>query len=422
MFALVDCNNFYVSCERVFNGKIHHKPVVVLSNNDGCVIARSNEAKALGIKMGALAFENEDFFTKNNVEVFSSNYALYGDMSDRVMKTIAEMVPDMEVYSIDEAFIDFHHMPYEDLEALAQKIRQRVKQYTGIPVSIGIAPTKTLAKVANRYTKKYLPHIGVYQIDSDHDAEKALVNTSVEDIWGVGYKYAKMLNEHNIYNALELTYAKEEWIRQKMHVVGVRMLHELQGTICYNLDNEPSPKKGICVSRSFGQSQKDVKVITEAVATFAARCGEKLRKQQSCAHIVHVFLYTNRHRQDQPQYFNSKVLQLPTSTNSSIEIIRYALRGLELIFKSGYSYKKAGVMISGIVPENQVQIDLFDTRKREIDTKAMKALDELNRRMGRDTVKIAVQGFGRDWHLRQERKSRCYTTRWQEILEVEAWG
>jgi DNA polymerase V len=393
MFALIDCNNFYVSCKRTFNAKIEKKPVVVLSNNDGCVIALSNEAKALDIKMGALAFEKEEFFAKNNVEVFSSNYALYGDISNRVMATIAEMAPGMEVYSIDEAFIDFHNMPYENLEELAQKIRATVKQYTGIPVSIGIAPTKTLAKVANRYAKKYRSAIGIYQIDSDTDAEIALVNTPVEDIWGIGYRYAKMLNENGIFNALQLTHAKEEWIRQKMHVVGVRMLRELQGEMCYSLKNEPAPKKGICVSRSFGRTTKDVKVITETVATFVARVGEKLRKQKSCAHIIHVFLYTNPHK-DEPQYFNSKVLQLPTSTNSTFEIIRYALRGLELIFKTGYNYKKAGVMISGIVPENQVQISLFDARKRELDAKAMKAMDSLNRTMGRDTVKVATQGFG----------------------------
>jgi DNA polymerase V len=420
MFGLLDCNNFYVSCERTFNAKMEKKPVVILSNNDGCIIARSNEAKALGLKMGDLAFEKEAFFAKNNVEVFSSNYALYGDMSNRVMATIAELVPGLEVYSIDEAFIDFSNMPYENLEELAQKIRATVKQYTGIPVSVGIAPTKTLAKVANRYAKKYLPEKGVYQIDSDTDAEIALVNTPVEDVWGIGYRYAKILNENGIFNALQLSIAKEEWIRQKMHVVGVRMLRELQGEVCYSLENEPAPKKGICVSRSFGRSTKDVKVITEAVATFAARVGEKLRKQKSCAHIIHVFLYTNPHK-DEPQYFNSKVLQLPTSTNSTFEIIRYALRGLELIFKPGYNYKKAGVMISGIVPENQVQISLFDVRKRELDAKAMKAMDALNRTMGRDTVKVATQGFGRDWQLRQERKSKCYTTRWQEILEVQAW-
>jgi DNA polymerase V len=261
----------------------------------------------------------------------------------------------------------------------------------------------------------------VYQIDSDTDAEIALVNTSVEDVWGIGYRYAKMLNENGIFNALQLTQANEEWVRHKMSVVGVRMLRELQGEICYQLENEPEPKKGICVSRSFGKSTKDVKTVTEAVATFAARVGEKLRKQNSCAHILHVFLYTNPHRADEPQYFNSKVLQLPTSTASTFEIIRYALRGLELIFKSGYNYKKAGVMISGIVPDNQVQISLFDTRKRELDAKAMKAMDALNRTMGRDTIKVAMQGFGRDWQLRQERKSRCYTTRWQEILEVKAW-
>ena len=420
MFALVDCNNFYVSCERTFNAKMEGKPVVVLSNNDGSVIARSNEAKALGIKMGDLAFEKEEFFIRHKVEVFSSNYALYGDMSNRVMTTIAEMVPGMEVYSIDECFIDFRNMPYQDLEQLAQKIRIVVKQYTGIPVSIGIAPTKTLAKVANRYAKKYLREKGVYMIDSDTDAEIALVNTPVEDVWGIGFRYARMLRNHGIDNALQLTHAKEEWIRQKMHVVGVRMLHELQGTICYQLENEPASKKGICVSRSFGHSQKDVQVINEAVATFAARVGEKLRKQKSCAHIIHVFLYTNPHK-DEPQYFNSKVLQLPTSTSSTFEIIRYALRGLELIFKPGYNYKKAGVMISGIVPEDRVQIGLFDMRKREMDAKAMKAMDNLNRTMGRDTVKVAMQGFGRLWQLRQERKSQCYTTRWQELLEVKAW-
>lgn len=421
MFALIDCNNFYVSCERVFNVKLEKKPVVVLSNNDGCVIARSEEAKLLGIKMGDLAFEREEFFEKNNVIVFSSNYALYGDMSNRVMTTIAELVPDIEVYSIDESFVDLRNMPYQDLTELAQTIRKTVYQYTGIPVSIGIAPTKTLAKIANRYAKKQFRDIGVYQIDSDTTAEIALVNTPVEDIWGVGHRYAKMLNEHHIYNALELTDAKEEWIRQKMHVVGVRMLYELKGTVCYNLDNEPAPKKGICVSRSFGHSQKDVKVITEAVATFATRVGEKLRKQKSCAHIIHIFLYTNQHRKDEPQYFNSKVLELPTSTASTFEIIRYALRGLELIFKPGYNYKKAGVMISGIVPEDRVQIPMFDVRRRELDMKAMRAMDALNRTMGRDTVKIAVQGFDRTWQLRQERKSRCYTTRWQELLEVKAW-
>jgi DNA polymerase V len=422
MFALVDCNNFYVSCERVFNAKLEGKPVVVLSNNDGCVIARSNEAKALGIQMGAPAFQLKDLIEKHRVEVFSSNYALYGDMSDRVMKTISDLVPGMEVYSIDEAFLDFRNMPYENLEELAQKIRKTVKQWTGIPVSIGIAPTKTLAKVANRYAKKHCREVGIYTIDTDTDAEKALLATPVEDIWGVGRRYSKMLNEHRIVNAMQLTNVSEEWMRQKMKVVGVRMLRELRGEICYQLENEPEPKKGICVSRSFGKSLDEIGQISEAVATFAARCAAKLRKQKSCAHIVHVFLYTNPHRADEPQYFNSKVLQLPTSTSSSFEIIRYALRGLELIYKKGYKYKKAGVMISGIVPENQVQISLFDTRRRELDVKAMRALDELNRRMGRDTVRVAVQGFGRDWHLRQERKSRCYTTRWQELLEVEAWG
>lgn len=420
MYGLVDCNNFYVSCERVFQCRLVGKPVVVLSNNDGCVIARSNEAKALGIKMGDLYFEKETFLKKNGVEVFSSNYALYGDMSDRVMKTIADLVPGMEVYSIDEAFIDFRNMPYQDLEALCQQIRKTVLLWTGIPVSIGLAPTKTLAKIANRYAKKFLPETGFFYIDSEFDAEKALYNTSVEDVWGIGFRYAKMLNENGIFNALQLSQAKEGWIRQQMGVVGVRMLRELQGEICYQLQTDPAAKKGICVSRSFGRSQKDILVITEAVATFAARCAEKLRKQKSCAHIIHVMLYTNPHKEE-PQYFNSKVLQLPISTSSSFELIAYARRALDLIFKAGYNYKKAGVMISGIVPENQVQIDLFDQKKREKEAKALRVVDILNRSMGRGTLRVAEEGFGQDWGLRQLQKSRCYTTRFSDLLVVKAW-
>lgn len=215
-----------------------------------------------------------------------------------------------------------------------------MKQWTEISVSIGIAPIKTLAKVANRYAKKHLPSIGISQIDSDHDAEKALVNTPIDDIWGIGRRYPNLLNEHGIYNGLQLANANEEWIRQKMKVVGGRMLRELQGRICYQLDNEPSPKKGVCVSPSFGQSLSDVKTIEEVVVTFASRCAAKLRKQKSCAHIVHVFMYTNHQRADEPQPFNSKVLQLPTSISSTFEIIRYALRGLKLIYKLGYKYNK----------------------------------------------------------------------------------
>ncbi|WP_247236350.1 Y-family DNA polymerase [Telluribacter sp. SYSU D00476] len=420
MFALVDCNNFYVSCERVFDPKLENRPVVILSNNDGCVIARSNEAKALGIQMGAPAFLMQKELEKNEVVVMSSNYALYGDMSNRVMQTLHELVPALEVYSIDEAFLDLRNMPYSDPERLARRLRKIVGHYTGIPVTIGIASTKTLAKVANRYAKKRTAAGAYYCIDTDAKQEHALAVTAVEDVWGIGRQYTKLLESQGIHTALDLALTDVAWVKKHMSVVGERMVRELCGQCCYDLEDQPQPKKGICTSRSFGHPVTEYSILQEAVATFTARCAEKLRKQNAAANLLHVFTFTNRHRPDQPQYYGSKVIQLPVASNSTMELIQVAMRGLELVFKKGYYYKKAGIMVSGIVPENQVQADLFsfDQRKRELDRKALAALDRINQRMGRDTVKVAMQGYNRSWHLRQERRSRCYTTRWTDLLEV----
>ncbi|GAB3164391.1 Y-family DNA polymerase [Telluribacter humicola] len=421
MFALIDCNNFYASCERVFDPTLEDKPVVILSNNDGCVIARSNEAKALGINMAAPAFMMKEVLEKHQVQVFSSNYALYGNMSNRVMCTLHELVPALEVYSIDEAFLDLRNMPYTDLDKLARRIRKTVRQYTGIPVCVGIAPTKTLAKLANRYVKEYTK-TGVFLIDNDQVRDQALAATAAGDVWGVGRQYGKLLEEHGISSALDLARTDINWIKKHMSVVGERMVRELRGEPCYDLDEQPQPKKGIITSRSFGTPVTDYAILQEAVATFTARCAEKLRKQKSAAHLMHVFTFTNRHRPDQPQYYGSKVLHLPVATNSTMEMIEVAMRGLKLIFRKGYYYKKAGIMVSGLVPEDQVQTDLFamNERKRELDRKALVALDKINRRMGRDTVRVALQGYNSSWHLRQERKSRCYTTRWAELLEIGA--
>jgi DNA polymerase V len=420
MFALVDCNNFYASCERVFNPSLENKPVVVLSNNDGCVIARSNEAKAIGIKMGEPAFKIEEFIKKNEVAVYSSNYALYGDMSDRVMKTLNEFAPQLEIYSIDEAFIDLSNMPYIDLFDYCKMIRQKVKQYTGIPVSIGIAPTKTLAKLANRYVKKHRREVGVCILDNDIDTVIALQATDVEDIWGVGRQYAKLLQSNNIFTAYDFVNTPKNWIQKHLKIVGLRTQQELNGKSCISLDLQPEPKKVILNSRSFGQNQTDLGVIKEAVANFAARCGEKLRKQNSCATLVHVFIHTNAFKTDDPQYFNSKIIQLPLASAHTPELIAAAHLALDLIFKSGFRYKKAGVMVSGIVPDNQLQTNLFhEPKNTEKDRKMMAKIDILNKLMGRDKVKFAAQGFGRTWKLRQEHKSQCYTTRIDEILIIK---
>ncbi len=420
MYALVDCNNFYVSCERVFNPKLEGKSVVVLSNNDGCVIARSNESKALGVQVGTPAFQNEELFKKHGIHVYSSNYALYGDMSDRVMKTLYELVPAIEVYSIDEAFLDLGSMPYTDLYALSVKIKAMVWQYTGIPVSIGIAPTKTLAKIANRYAKKHTDS-GVFYIDNESVREMVLRKTDVGDIWGVGPRYARMLAGYSIGTAHELATAPEHWVRRKMSIVGERTVRELRGQSCLELETVSKNKKGICTSRSFGKSITTLGTLSEAVATFAARCAEKLRKQGSATMMLNVFVYTNRHREDQPQYYGTKSVPLPVGSNSSMELIACAAKALKLIYREQYAYKKAGILVSAIVHQDYIQTDLFamNERKREADRKAMSALDRINLRMGRDTVKVAAMGYDRSWLMRQERRSKCYTTRWADLLEVK---
>ncbi len=419
MIALIDCNNFYASCERVFDPRLNGKPVVILSNNDGCVIARSNEAKALGIAMGAPAFLMKELLEKQDVHVFSSNYALYGDMSNRVMQTIHELVPALEIYSIDEAFVDLRAMPYADLSELARTIRERVRQCTGIPVCVGIAPTKTLAKIANRYAKKNTDQ-GVFVVPAGAMPTEILENTAVEDVWGIGRQYQKLLTGHGILTALDLARTNPHWIKKHLSIVGERLVRELNSQPCYELEDQPQAKKGICTSRSFGTPVTDYPILEEAVATFTARCAEKLRRQQSAAHLMHVFVFTNPHRPDQPQYYGNRVLQLPVASNSTMEMVAMAMRGLKIVFREGYTYKKAGIMVSGIVPEDEVQMDLFamDEKRRTLERKAMTALDQLNRRMGRDTVKVGKQGYNRSWHLRQERRSRRYTTRWEELLDV----
>ena len=419
MFALVDCNNFYASCERVFAPQLARRAVIVLSNNDGCVVARSNEAKALGFRMGEPAFQKQALIDRHRVAVFSSNYALYGDMSERVMNTLAAFAPAIEIYSIDEAFLDLRGIAPPALPRFAAELRRTVMQWTGIPVSIGIAPTKTLAKAANRIAKKQTAD-GVFVLENAEQIEAVLETFPVEDIWGIGGQYCKFLNRHGIFSAGQLRQANDAWIKQHLTIVGLRLVQELRGVSCLALETAPPAKKNICTSRSFGTPVESYQLLEEAVATFAARCAEKLRRQNSHTNLVSVFIHTNPFKPEEPQYNHCQTLQLPVASNSTPELIRYALSGLKRIYRSGHRYKKAGVLATGIVPAETVQGSLFDTVDREKHRRLMEVTDRLNHRMGRDTLQFAVQGFAKSWGLRQERLSPGYTTRWEELMTVGA--
>lgn len=419
MYALVDCNNFYASCERLFQPRLAKQPVVVLSNNDGCVIARSQEAKDLGIEMGAPSFQWERFFVENKVQVFSSNYALYGDLSNRVMQTLATFTPNIEIYSIDESFLDVSKMPYLDLFEYAKEIKATVYKNVGIPVSIGIAPSKTLAKMANRFTKKNSPEVGVWALPDQAAIDTILEKTKVGDIWGIGAKHSAFLKIKGINTALELSKMPDDWVRTNLSVVGLRLVHELRGIPCIEFEDTPPAKQCICTSRSFGTMLTRLDELKQAVSTHASACAAKLRKQNSCTGLIHVFINTNIHRLDQEQYSRSISIKINVETNDTSEIIKYAMLALQRIYKNGYSYKKAGVIVMEIVPETQIQHSLFDTVNREKQNNLMKVFDGINLGMGKNTVKFAVQGNGKKWKLKQERLSPCYTTRMAEILKVK---
>ena len=415
MYGLLDCNNFYASCERVFNPSLNGKPIVVLSNNDGCVISRSNEAKALGIPMGESAYKLKELLEKRNVHIFSSNYVLYGDMSHRVMGMLAEMVPEIEIYSIDEAFLMLDGIP--DIETFGKKMVRKIHKGTGIPVSLGVAPTKTLAKAANRFAKKYPGYKGVCIIDTEDKREKALKLLSVGDIWGIGRRLTKRLNYYGINTAWDLTQRTKSWVRRNMGVTGERTWLELQGKPCQEMEKSLS-NKTICTSRSFGERLTDINPISEAVSNFAAICGEKLRRQHSCATSLLIFLQTNPFATLQSQYYNQQLVQLPAPTNDSAELIHYARLVLNNIYKDGYQYKKAGVIVQDIIPERPLQSSLFDNRDRIKFGKIMETIDNVNARYGRNHLKIASQGFDRKWKMKNEKLSPAYTTSLKDILKI----
>ncbi len=417
MFALIDCNNFYASCERVFNPDLNGKPVVVLSNNDGCVIARSNEAKSF-VPMGAAAFKYKDVFEQNNIAVFSSNYALYGDMSTRIMKMLSTYSPKIDIYSIDEAFLRFDNFKYLDFQEYGIQMKKDVTKSTGIPISIGFATTKALSKVANRIAKKFSERTkGVYIIDNEEKRIKALKWLAIEDVWGIGRRHAKRLRKLNIRNAYQFTLLPDEWVRKNMSVVGLRLKRDLEGKPTLDLEKIKT-KKNIATTRSFDKNYSDFEQIKERVTTFSVSCAEKLRKQHSYCNTLLVFLHTNGYRKELPQYSKNIVVKLPFPSNSNIELAKFAVKGLERIFKKGFQYKKAGVIAMDITPQEQRQISLFensDPRHQVL----MNVVDKLNHSIGQQKIKLASQNLERTWKMRQERLSPRYTTQLKEIITVK---
>lgn len=417
MFALVDCNNFYASCERIFNPKLNLKPVVVLSNNDGCVIARSNEAKPF-VPMGAVAHLYKDVFVQNNIHVFSSNYALYGDMSNRVMNTLREFTPDIEIYSIDEAFLQFTGFENYNLNDYGITIKQRVKQVVGMPVSIGIAPTKALGKVANKIAKKFAERTnGVYVIDTEDKRIKALKWTKIEDVWGIGRQISRRLQAINVLTAYDFVNLNDQYVKTNFSVVELRLKHELEGKQRLSLE-DVSDKKAIATTRSFETTIPDLQNLKERVSTYAVLCAEKLRKQNSHCNLITIFIHTNRFSTEQPQYSQSITIKLPYASNSSISISQFATKALEAIYLKGFYYKKAGVIVSGITPQNHKQMNLFideDPKHKNL----MRTIDKLNTSLGKKKIKLASQDLGRTWKMRQEKLSKRYTTSWDDLLEVE---
>lgn len=414
MFALVDCNNFYVSCERIFNPSLEGKPVVVLSNNDGCIISRSNEAKAIGLKMGEPIFKRKDLIKEHNVKVYSSNYALYGDISHRVMNTLNNFSPMVEIYSIDEAFLELSGINV-DYTKYGQTIRLKLLRDIGMPTGIGIGTTKSLAKIANKIAKK---HRGVFAIETENQRLWALANTPIEDIWGVGRRYAVLLKKHGVNTALDFTKLSTDWIRKNMTIQGQRLKEELMGKSCIALETIMQPKKSIATTRAFGKRLSDFGTIKESVSSHAVSCACKLRRQKSVARFVTVFIHTDPFSETQKYVSRSITVTLPIDSNSDMLIAKAALAGFSKIFIPNLLYKKAGVIVTQISSATAIQQNLFEQHNTDRLNAVSQVTDFLNARYGDRTVKLAVQGSSGEWKLKQEKLSPGYTTRWNEILCV----
>lgn len=422
MYALVDCNNFYASCERVFQPKFNGKPVAILSNNDGCVISRSNEAKAVGIPMGAPAFQIKELVKEKNVKLFSSNYALYGDLSNRVMAILGQFTPNLEIYSIDEAFLNFDGLTVSDYHDYGTQMKARVQKWVGIPVCIGFAETKALSKVANKIAKKFQDRTqGVYVIDSDEKRIRALKWTKIEDVWGIGYRTVKKARIRNILTALDFIQPENEaWIKKEMGVIGLRLKYELEGKSVLDLEPILEQKKSIATTRSFPKQIADFDLLRERVATFAAVCAEKLRKQNSCCHTIIVMLVIDKHTVETSKYYFNMAITLPFATNSTLTISNTAIDMLKKLHKGNENikFKKAGVVVTELIDENRKQLQLFDEENPK-HLALMKAMDHLNKKIGDTKVKMATQNLSLTWNMNQNHLSPKYTTNFKDILEIK---
>jgi len=419
IFALVDCNNFYVSCERVFNPSLLNKPVIVLSNNDGNVVARSNEAKKMGIPFGAPYFKLNELIKKHGIRVFSSNYTLYGDMSRRVMDTLERFTPEMEIYSIDEAFLSLKGIDH-DLTKYAIDIKSQIKQWTGIPVSIGIAPTKTLAKLASTIAKNDRSFKGVFSFINHTQINSLLDRIDVKEVWGIGEKYSKKLNKNGIYTALHLRDADDKWLSRELTIMGLRTAMELRGISCFKLEEIPPPKKGIVCSRSFGRPVENLDELKEALASHVSRGCKKLRDQKSAALIITVFLSTNRFKEE-PQYSNNGTYHLTDPSSYTPALIYQSCKILEKIYRGGYRYKKIGIAFSEIIEEADIQNPLFALNQdnKERSRTLMHTIDTINKAMGKNTLHFASEGIKKTWKMKRSFLSKRYTTHWQEIPVIK---
>ena len=420
MYALVDCNNFYASCERVFQPHLVGKPIVVLSNNDGCIISRSDEARALNIPMGAPEFKVRQELKEKNVFVFSSNYALYGDLSQRVFGILKQFTPNVEEYSIDEAFVNFDGMSIPDYTDYGHQMRNRIRKWLSIPVCVGIAPTKALSKVANKIARKFPEKTGgVYVIDTDEKRIKALKWTKIEDVWGIGYRMKKKMTLRNINTALDFTDPKHTaWIKSEMGVTGLRLKKELEGESVLKLE-DVSDKRSIAITRSFPKQLTDYDALRERVTTFASVCAEKLRNQKSCCQTIYVILGTMEHKTKHTKMHYSRAVTLPFSTNSTLTIANTAIKLLEQLYaeNEGLLFKRAGVIVSQLSNENEKQMDMFmDENPKHL--QLMKVMDHINKKIGDRKVKLGTQDH-KTWNMKQEKLTPKYTTRFDQILTIQ---
>ncbi len=418
MFALIDCNNFYASCERVFQPQLEKDPIVILSNNDGCVISRSNEAKKIGIPMGAPAFKYKNIFKKYNVKIFSSNFPLYGDMSDRVMKILDTYSPDFEIYSIDEAFIKFNGFKHFALKEKSLDMVKKVREWTGIPISVGVAPTKGLAKIANKIAKKYsIKTKGVYIIDNEEKRIKALKWTAIKDVWGIGRKHTEKLKKFGVFTAYDFVNISDFWIKKNMSILELRLKKDLEGLSCIKLDETIPSKKSISTTRSFKNILFSLNDLEERISSYTGNCAEKLRSQKSCCNSLLIFIASDPFKLKSKYCKNSTIINLPFTTDSSIILNKFALKALHEIYQKDIGYKKAGIILLNLKPNRSKQLNLFNNKINR-DENLMDAIDKMNMKFN-NKIKLATQDLNETWKMKQENLSKRYTTKLDEIITVQ---